>query len=138
MSPVFATGTACLPSVSWSTSITSSLVSTFSVNSSSLVMSPPKTTGAAIRLQRLIQVYCSLCVSEVGTCPCLPARYPMLILSGSFHPPGPAHFAIPAWPRPNFVTLPQPPPTSPAVRQKWPPTSRPHSQTLPSPYWQRL
>ena len=24
------------------------------------------------------------------------------------------------------------------MRQLWPPTSRPHSQTLPIPYWQRL
>ena len=40
---------ACRPSASWSTSITSALHSTLSVNGSSRAMSPLKISGAAIR-----------------------------------------------------------------------------------------
>ena len=59
-------------------------------------------------------------------------------MSGSFQWPGPAYVSWPFWPKPMPDMLPQVSVMSPVVRQQLPPTSWPHFQTSPMPYWQRL
>src|SRR5579862_6106255 len=132
--PVFATRPACRPSGSWLTSRTSSLVSRFSVKSSNRVMSHPINSGEQSRHHRLICVYCSLGVSRLGRTLALQPTYPTTSISGSFQCPGPAYFSWPAWPNPIRDMLDQVSVISPVVRQQLPPTSAPHSQTLPIPY----
>ena len=59
-------------------------------------------------------------------------------MSGSFQWPGPAYFSWPSWLKPMPDMLVQVSLMSPVVRQQLPPTSVPHVQTSPMPYWQRL
>ena len=59
-------------------------------------------------------------------------------MSGSFQWPGPAKGAFATWEKPMPDMLSQVSVMSPVVRQRLPPTSAPHSQTLPMPYWHRL
>ena len=83
-------------------------------------------------------VYCSSGVSCVGCRVGPQPTQPTTSMSGSFQRPGPAYGAFSTCAKPISLMLFQVSVMSPVVRQRLPPTSSPHSQTSPMPYWHRL
>src|SRR5206468_74339 len=125
---------ACLPSASWLISITSSLVSSDSVNSSSCVMSHPISSGADNSDQSEMCVYCSSAFSRVGCRLGPQPTLPTTSMSGSFQCPGEANCSCPAWRKPIDDIEVHVSVMSSVVRQQFPPIFPPQVHTSPIPY----